>query len=1006
MNMGGPHTLQEVEPFLFNLFSDKDLIPLPFQAQLAPFITRRRTPKIQEQYAQIGGGSPIRMWTERQGKLVEQLMDKLSPETAPHKSYVAFRYSPPMTDEALRSMEQDGVQRAIALSLYPQYSCSTTGSSLNQLWRSLQEIDPQNKIKWSVIDRWPTHAKLIEVFARHIETSLSHYPEADRKDVVLLFSAHSLPMSVVNRGDPYPAEVAATVYHVMQRLGHSNPYRIVWQSQVGPSQWLGPKTNDAIEGYAKQGVKHLLAIPIAFVSDHVETLFELDIEYGHLAKEKGIDFQRVESLNDDALFIEALAEIVCSHIKSGNAVSSQLSLRCPSCSNSACAKTKNFFSGQHIWVKLATTLFLNQKAAAPIPTDHVTATKARPKAFVEELLQGIVQYLLDHVTELEQLIMTHEDIVSSYATQWDRYQTASHYTNRICDFLNRHTLKRAALHTSVQAQKVLRLSLEGHAYLIWKQRVLSSIKRNHSNALTYQLLELLRLQVSSLSEQPLQLYSEEFEMPYIRSITLYYMNESAMAISSLSISNFMIKALSRLDEEADRSQRYCHSSSFRKIAYACESEYISAHMAKIHGDFEKMIMESRFEDCTRAYELLSKVSGGIRTIIEEFEKFVFQSGKDAMARFDGFLEKSPVEYVNAMIDVHARLMNLAVAVFKGDSAFVAKVDKSFRVIVNNDESGRSNRSLEAFSRYCDILLKKTPKSLLRESDVDEKLGKMTVCGYEYTSKLQRMFTDISLSEDLNVRFKSYMEALPRQLGIEFEVLVLTAGSWPLVGNAVSNAQLPLEFENCSTQFTSFYNAIFSGRKLSWLHHLSKAEVWLNFTEKRYELHLSAYQLSVLSLFNDNWSMSLEACSDLTKIGLTELNKIIAVFVNMNLLLVDGDRTNHMDKDTVVSLNAAFSSKRLKIKVSNSSGAAAEQKQESDTTLKSVDEDRRLFIQATIVRIMKSRMRLSHNILVQEVTEHSKSRFLPSVTMIKRCIEQLIEKQYLSRFERDQYMYVA
>ncbi|KAH6602408.1 hypothetical protein BASA61_001156 [Batrachochytrium salamandrivorans] len=695
---------------------------------------------------------------------------------------------------------------------------------------------------------------------------------------------------------------------------------------------------------------------------------------------------------------------------------------------------------------------------------------ARPKAFVEELLQGIVQYLLDHVTELEQLIMTHEDIVSSYATQWDRYQTASHYTNRICDFLNRHTLKRAALHTSVQAQKVLRLSLEGHAYLIWKQRVLSSIKRNHSNALTYQLLELLRrerdgdpvpshsiksaigslIQVSSLSEQPLQLYSEEFEMPYIRSITLYYMNESAMAISSLSISNFMIKALSRLDEEADRSQRYCHSSSFRKIAYACESEYISAHMAKIHGDFEKMIMESRFEDCTRAYELLSKVSGGIRTIIEEFEKFVFQSGKDAMARFDGFLEKSPVEYVNAMIDVHARLMNLAVAVFKGDSAFVAKVDKSFRVIVNNDESGRSNRSLEAFSRYCDILLKKTPKSLLRESDVDEKLGKMivlfkyiddkdvfqkfysrslakrlihstsfsndcervmisrlkTVCGYEYTSKLQRMFTDISLSEDLNVRFKSYMEALPRQLGIEFEVLVLTAGSWPLVGNAVSNAQLPLEFENCSTQFTSFYNAIFSGRKLSWLHHLSKAEVWLNFTEKRYELHLSAYQLSVLSLFNDNWSMSLEACSDLTKIGLTELNKIIAVFVNMNLLLVDGDRTNHMDKDTVVSLNAAFSSKRLKIKVSNSSGAAAEQKQESDTTLKSVDEDRRLFIQATIVRIMKSRMRLSHNILVQEVTEHSKSRFLPSVTMIKRCIEQLIEKQYLSRFERDQYMYVA
>ncbi|KAL5031935.1 hypothetical protein BDV3_000053 [Batrachochytrium dendrobatidis] len=346
MNMGGPHTLQEVEPFLFRLFSDKDLIPLPFQSQLAPFISKRRTPKIKDQYAQIGGGSPIRMWSERQGQLVEKLMDTLSPETAPHKSFVAFRYASPLTEEALEEMKKAGVKRAVALTLYPQYSCSTTGSSLNQLWRSLQTIDPKNEIKWSVIDRYPTHAKLIDAFARNIEKSLAGYSEADRKNVVLLFSAHSLPMSVVNRGDPYPAEVAATVHQVMNRLGNTNPYRLVWQSQVGPSQWLGPKTDQAIEGYAKQGVKHLLAIPIAFVSDHVETLFELDIEYGHLAKEKGIDFRRVESLNDNAIFIEALADLVNTHLKSHTSISTQLLLRCPSCSNATCGKTKSFFEGQ------------------------------------------------------------------------------------------------------------------------------------------------------------------------------------------------------------------------------------------------------------------------------------------------------------------------------------------------------------------------------------------------------------------------------------------------------------------------------------------------------------------------------------------------------------------------------------------------------------------------------------------------------------------------------------
>ncbi|KAJ3173920.1 ferrochelatase hem15 [Irineochytrium annulatum] len=302
MNMGGPETLKEVQPFLHNLFSDGDLIPLPMQSMLAPWIARRRTPQIQDQYAKIGGGSPIKHWTRRQGLLLEQLMDKISPKTGPHKSYVAFRYAEPLTEVALDQMKQDGVTNAVALSLYPQYSCSTTGSSLNQIWRKLKVLDPEGSIKWSVIDRWPTNELLVEVcsvspwmkradamktFARHIEASLKEYPESERKDVVLLFSAHSLPMSVVNRGDTYPGEVAATVNAVMQRLGHKNPYRLVWQSQVGPSAWLGPQTSHAIEGYGKQSKhakKNLLLIPIAFVSDHIETLFELDVEYGHLAE--------------------------------------------------------------------------------------------------------------------------------------------------------------------------------------------------------------------------------------------------------------------------------------------------------------------------------------------------------------------------------------------------------------------------------------------------------------------------------------------------------------------------------------------------------------------------------------------------------------------------------------------------------------------------------------------------------------------------------------------------
>jgi ferrochelatase len=284
LNMGGPATQEEVGPFLNRLFADGDLIPLPFQPILAPLIAARRTPKIMKQYAEIGGGSPIRYWTEKQGNMLAELLDKQSPESAPHKAYVAFRYAEPLTENALKEMKQDGVKKAIALTMYPQYSCSTTGSSLNELHRHLKTADPEQTIDWTVIDRYASHPGLAQVFARHIEESLATYPENERDDVVLLFSAHSLPMSVVNRGDPYPGEVAATVDQVMKLLGHTHPYRLVWQSQVGPSAWLGPKTEQVVEGYAKQGKKNLLVIPIAFVSDHIETLFELDLEYGELAQ--------------------------------------------------------------------------------------------------------------------------------------------------------------------------------------------------------------------------------------------------------------------------------------------------------------------------------------------------------------------------------------------------------------------------------------------------------------------------------------------------------------------------------------------------------------------------------------------------------------------------------------------------------------------------------------------------------------------------------------------------
>jgi len=287
-----------------------------------------------------------------------KILDQLSPETAPHKPYVAFRYANPLTEHMYEQLIKDGFGagkggRAVAFTQYPQYSCSTTGSSLNELWKWRQrlegkrangDVDPEGSIKWSVIDRWPVHSGLVEAFAQNIEKQLATYPEDRRKEAIILFSAHSLPMSVVNRGDPYPAEVAATVYAVMQRLGFSNPYRLVWQSQVGPSAWLGAQTSDTVEHLVKRGQTDLVLVPIAFTSDHIETLYELDQEVIGEANQPGI--KRADSLNDSPVFIQALADIAKAHLDSGEACSKQMYLRCPGCTNERCLAQKKFFAQQ------------------------------------------------------------------------------------------------------------------------------------------------------------------------------------------------------------------------------------------------------------------------------------------------------------------------------------------------------------------------------------------------------------------------------------------------------------------------------------------------------------------------------------------------------------------------------------------------------------------------------------------------------------------------------------
>jgi len=348
LNMGGPNDLDEVGPFLQNLFSDGEIITLgPLQNILGPLISTRRTPAIKEQYAQIGGRSPIGLWTKEQGEGMVKRLDEISPETAPHKAYTMFRYAAPLTEETLLAMKRDGCTRAVAFSQYPQFSCTTTGSSLNHLWRELKRLDMGTDFEWSVIDRWPTHDGFLTALTERVQAGLDDFCETVRDQVVVVFSAHSLPMKVVNRGDQYVPEVAATANAVMDRLKWCNRHVMAWQSQVGPLPWMGPQTGDVIKGLAKQGHKHVLAVPIAFTSDHVETLFEIDIEYKEEADEVGLDFRRSESLNGSPLIIKAQADIVAEHLRSGEVCTPQYRMNCANCVNPTCRTIINPVGGEY-----------------------------------------------------------------------------------------------------------------------------------------------------------------------------------------------------------------------------------------------------------------------------------------------------------------------------------------------------------------------------------------------------------------------------------------------------------------------------------------------------------------------------------------------------------------------------------------------------------------------------------------------------------------------------------
>lgn len=310
MNLGGPDSLEAIQPFLYNLFCDPDIFKLPFgQKMLAKFISTKRAPKVAEEYKLVGGKSPINDWTELQRKMLEEQLRKSFENI---DVYTAMRYWKPLTEEIVKIVESKNYDKIVLLPLYPHYSITTTGSSFNE-WKRHYKGSRDKLIEICSYNRDELYLAAIN---QRIDETIERFPAEVRKNIQLVFSAHGTPVSLVKKGDPYSHQIKETVEAVMQARNFSHEHHLCYQSKVGPMKWLEPATDTMIKELSANGKKHLLIIPISFVSDHVETLFELDIEYRHVAEHAGIEnYIVMKGLNDSKLFIQQLESLVKVNLK-------------------------------------------------------------------------------------------------------------------------------------------------------------------------------------------------------------------------------------------------------------------------------------------------------------------------------------------------------------------------------------------------------------------------------------------------------------------------------------------------------------------------------------------------------------------------------------------------------------------------------------------------------------------------------------------------------------------